>query len=170
MFERGNDDGVVDGRLFDMDEKMEVVDLSVDEERLEREVDRIEERSSARHDVLRLCCILKCCVILLLGAQWPIMARGPGAMVAVEGIECKRTAELFLGGAIGARTNDGSKQVTCRHCYSITMRHLASFYDRTIHWFILRNRVSGLFLKSSLQTLSFFVTSGHPRATCSPNR
>jgi hypothetical protein len=68
-----------------MDEKMEGVAVSVDEERLEREVDRIEERSSTRHDVLRLCCIVKIYYALLLGAQWPVMPRDPGAMVAVEG-------------------------------------------------------------------------------------
>lgn len=56
--ERGSDDFVV-VRLLDMDEKMEGVDLSVDEERLEREVDRIDERSRTRHDVLRLCCIVE---------------------------------------------------------------------------------------------------------------
>lgn len=64
--ERGSD--VVDVKLFDMDEKMEGVDLSVDE-MPEREVDRIEERSKARHDVLRLCCIVNGYNILLLGAQ-----------------------------------------------------------------------------------------------------
>lgn len=68
-----------------MDEKMLEFDLSVDEERLERELDRIEERSSIRHDVLRLCCIVKEYFMLLPGAQWPILARGPGAMVAVGG-------------------------------------------------------------------------------------
>jgi hypothetical protein len=83
--ERGSDDFVAI-RLLDMDEKMEGVDLSVDEERLEREVDKIDERSRTRHDVLRLCCIVIIYVRLLLGAQWPIMARDPGAMVAVEGV------------------------------------------------------------------------------------
>lgn len=120
MVERGNDDFVV-VRLLDMDEKMEGVDLSVDEERLEREVVRIEERSRARHDVLRLCCIVKIYIRLLLGAQWPCVARGPGTMVAGEGSQMEVIADsgLFLGGAMGARTNDGSRQVTCRHCYCI---------------------------------------------------
>lgn len=84
--ERGSDDFVAVW-LLDMDEKMEGVDLSVDEERLEREVDKIDERSRTRHDVLRLCCIVNIYVRLLLGAQWPIMARDPGAMVAVEGVK-----------------------------------------------------------------------------------
>lgn len=61
MVERGSDDFVV-VRLLDIDEKMEGVDLSVDEERLEREVDRIDERSRARQDILRLCCIVNVCV------------------------------------------------------------------------------------------------------------
>lgn len=121
MLERGNGD-IVDVKLFGMDEKMEGVEVSVDEERLEREVDRIEERSRTRHDVLRLCCIVKVYYALLLGAQWPVMPRDPGAMVAVEGSWMEVIAELFLGGAIGARANDGSKQVTCRHCYSVMMQ------------------------------------------------
>lgn len=71
MVERGNDDFVV-VRLLDMDEKMEGVDLSVDDGRLERDVERIDERSRARHEVLRLCCIVDIYVKLLLGAQWPV--------------------------------------------------------------------------------------------------
>lgn len=92
MVERGNDDFVV-VRLLIMDEKMEGVDLSVDDGRLERDVERIDERSRARHEVLRLCCIVNIYVKLLLGAQWPVMARGPGAIVAVEGSQLELIAD-----------------------------------------------------------------------------
>lgn len=122
-------EGFVVVRLLDMDEKMLEFDLSVDGDRLEREFDRIEERSSIRHDVLRLCCIVKIYCILLLGAQWPIMARGPGAMAAVEG--------KLNGGECGQRnffsgeqSEHGPAVVVKRSRVGILQcRYLASFYD-----------------------------------------
>lgn len=108
--ERESDESVVDGRLVDLDEKMEGVDLSVDDERLEREVDRIDERSRTRHDVLILCCIVDYCCVFAPESTMADYGAWSGCNGLLQGIisKCLRTAELFLGGAISARTNDGS--------------------------------------------------------------
>lgn len=129
--ERESDESVVDGRLVDLDEKMEGVDLSVDDERLEREVDRIDERSRTRHDVLILCCIVDYCCVF---APESTMA-DYGAWSGCNGCCCR---ELYLSACgqrnffSGEQSAHGPTTVVNKSRVSIAtipMRYLASLYN-----------------------------------------